>query len=483
MAPQPRIKMFWDLESCPPPTSYPGSAWDLFKAIRLFAHRYGIITSIKAYWDGVDSSNSGESTDPLRAAMPSMGVGLVDCSLVKEYSKDALSRTLAVDLLISAIDDPNNVDSPGNGVVIIISGDKSILHPVTLMMLRGYTIYLVIPDELNGVERSRASKVFNWHADVLSLNSDPSLEPTSISSRESSILESQESKGPGRSPQTARARVGLRKFSSTSHTSATGKTSDMASSYPTSPRRDPGDVNPWSPQTQPASIPASYPNPLNPFLPSTTPAMTPRTISRPIPVGSPAFRARSALDFNRTTTHSFNPVRGESTEDIRGQMMDQLSLPPTQEESSKETIDDWAAKSNWNNKGGWEMDGASWLPKPERPESRAFHLDPKVDTFRSKGPIPKASQVKRPIPGHETGPDPAAVDSSVFIPLLQNLQRARTEGKTEVLRSVIGAVFAKDKSIYEAAGVDTFNGYITLAAKKGLVNLGGIGGKAWIALK
>jgi hypothetical protein len=65
---------------------------------------------------------------------------------------------------------------------------------------------------------------------------------------------------------------------------------------------------------------------------------------------------------------------------------------------------------------------------------------------------------------------------------LQHLQRARTEGKTEVLRSVVGAVFAKDKSIYEAAGVSTFGGYITLAAEKGLVKLGGVGGKAWIAL-
>jgi hypothetical protein len=392
--------------------------------------------------------------------------------------------------LISAIDDQVNVDSTGNDAIIVICGDKSILHPVTLLMLKGYIIYLVIPDELNDVEQSRASKVFRWHADVLSLNSDPSPEPISISSRESPIPEGHGLQGAGRSLQTSHARVGRRSFSSRSHTPASKPTSDVASYYPISPQYyQPRDVYPLSPQKQPTSIPALYPNEPNPFTSSATPAMTPRTRSRPIPVESPGFRAHSTADFNRTTSQSPNSVSGGSKDNIRVQMMDQLALPPPQEELPQETDDEWASKSNWNNKGGWdvvasgwqpERDASGWLPEPERPESRSSQFDAKVDTFK-----PKASQTKQPtpIPRQKTGPDPAAVDSSVFIPLLQHLQRARTEGKTEVLRSVIGAVFAKDKGIYEAAGVSTFNGYITLAAEKGLVNLGGIGGKAWIALR
>lgn len=82
-------------ESCPPPTSYPGSPWDLLKAIRLFTSRFGIVTTIKAYWGGSDATIPEANTGPLRAAMHSMGIGLVDCSLVREYSRDALPRTLA----------------------------------------------------------------------------------------------------------------------------------------------------------------------------------------------------------------------------------------------------------------------------------------------------------------------------------------------------------------------------------------------------
>lgn len=484
-------------ESCPPPSSYPGSSWDLFKAIRLFALRFGIITNIKAYWDGADSSSSAESTVRLRAAMPSMGIGLVDCSSVKEYNADALSRTLAgefqafthdnsltmtvssVDLLISAIDNQVNINSTGNNAIIVISGDKSILHPITQLMLRGYTIYLVIPDELNDIEQSRASKVFRWHADVLSFDSDPSPEPMSISSRESPMPEGQGFQESGRSIQTAHARLGHRSVSSRSQMPASKPTSDMASYYPTSPKHHQSrDANPLSPQKHPTSIPALYSHEPNLFTPSVTSTMRPRTISRPIPVGSPGFRAHSATDFNRTTTTSSNSVPGGSLDNVRVQMMGQLTPLPAQEELPQEMDDDWAAKGNWNNKGGWGVAASSWLPEPERAESGPSQPGPKVDTFKPKSAIPKDFRQKQATPI----PNPATVDSSVFIPLLQHLQRARTEGKTEVLRSVVGAVFAKDKSIYEAAGVSTFGGYITLAAEKGLVKLGGVGGKAWIAL-
>jgi hypothetical protein len=112
--PQPKIKVFWDLGesccmfkyvlkfyschlihlgTCPPPPSYDGSPWDLLKAIRLFTFRFGVVSSFKAYGDRnvLPRSYAGS----LQAAMTSMGITVVDCSLVQEYNRDTLARTLA----------------------------------------------------------------------------------------------------------------------------------------------------------------------------------------------------------------------------------------------------------------------------------------------------------------------------------------------------------------------------------------------------
>ncbi|KAF9440616.1 hypothetical protein P691DRAFT_767501 [Macrolepiota fuliginosa MF-IS2] len=91
---QPRIKVFWDLETCPPPTAHLISPLDLLESIRVFTSGLGVVTSIKAYWDRNNAKDSTSNATSLRTAMPSMGISLTDCSSVQEYSEDALARTL-----------------------------------------------------------------------------------------------------------------------------------------------------------------------------------------------------------------------------------------------------------------------------------------------------------------------------------------------------------------------------------------------------
>jgi len=71
-------------------------------------------------------------------------------------------------------------------------------------------------------------------------------------------------------------------------------------------------------------------------------------------------------------------------------------------------------------------------------------------------------------------------DSAVFLPLLQCLQKARAEGKDQLLLSAIGMMLSKD--VYRTAGVSSLKSYITLAAQKGLVNFGGTSEREWVSL-
>ncbi|KAF9448332.1 ubiquitin-domain-containing protein [Macrolepiota fuliginosa MF-IS2] len=112
--------------------------------------------------------------------MPSMGISLTDCSSVQEYSGDALARLLTVDFLVSAIDDPMNAGGSENNILMIFSGNKTILHPISLLMFRGYTVFLVAPDENSGIRSSHATRVFNWHKEVLKIDPTPFSEPRSI---------------------------------------------------------------------------------------------------------------------------------------------------------------------------------------------------------------------------------------------------------------------------------------------------------------
>jgi len=108
--PQTKIKIFWDLSAysnqilvdlifsrnfsssviatCP----VSGSAGETLKDIRAFTCKFGVVTSIKAYWD---RNQLRPAEDALYAVMPSMGVNLVDCSSIQGYTNDGLIKMLS----------------------------------------------------------------------------------------------------------------------------------------------------------------------------------------------------------------------------------------------------------------------------------------------------------------------------------------------------------------------------------------------------
>ena len=72
---------------------------------------------------------------------------------------------------------------------------------------------------------------------------------------------------------------------------------------------------------------------------------------------------------------------------------------------------------------------------------------------------------------------------TMFKPFIHVLLAARECGISHPLRSTIGlALVQSDNQVYQRAGVSKFRDYATLAEQAGIVELGGRGGSAWIAL-
>jgi len=71
----------------------------------------------------------------------------------------------------------------------------------------------------------------------------------------------------------------------------------------------------------------------------------------------------------------------------------------------------------------------------------------------------------------------------IFRILVESLQSNKSKGLFRPLRSNISVQIAKNGLTYKAAGVAKFSQYVALAEKRGIVEIGGSEGNAWIALK
>jgi hypothetical protein len=95
--------------------------------------------------------------------------------------------------------------------------------------------------------------------------------------------------------------------------------------------------------------------------------------------------------------------------------------------------------------------------------------------------ITRTEITKETIPA-EAQPMPKTVPS-LFTTLVESLQKQRDKGIPRPLRSVISIdIIAKDKKLYERAGVQKFSQYSALAEKAKIITLGGTQATAWISL-
>jgi hypothetical protein len=358
---------------------------------------------------------------------------------------------LLVDTLISAMDDPG---SDEKDILMIISGDESVLYPISLLMFRNFTIFLVAPDESN-IQGSRATRVFRWYQDVLGYW--PGLDPEQPTSTLGLMSPPQRSVTSGQYMAPSRPPV----LSAVS--AMTPKSKDNislpSSHYPTPPVLSPRDSAPRNfGNNHSAEIPATT----KPSAPSKQNEMRPSQVPQPIP------------------------------------------KEPVQQIEE----DSWGADGGWNTSGGWTMSGNSWdadpvtpAPKPEikpqkperesKPEQKPQAIQPPPPKFQSSSgstqvqasmqPPPKRSQSNSSsakAPNASKRPQSSAFNA-VFDPLIQILRE--TEDRS-MRRAQLGEYLAKCKGLYSSAGVNSFGEYIVLATKLNIVTLLGVGGLQKIEL-
>lgn len=321
---------------------------------------------------------------------------------------------------------------------MIVSGDESVLYPISLLMFRNYTVFLVVPDE-NSIPCFQATRVFSWYQDVLSCISN---------------LDTEQS------------------------TSASGMLSPPQRSV-TSGHRFP---------------------PSRPPVPFTTSAMTPESkddISLPhhptLPVWkSPQASAFSNLGNNHAeevpaTLKSSNPSKHNEIQPS------QVPKPISEEPARQSEVDDWGASGGWSTSGGWTMTGANWDSNPVSPAPKP-DVKPKKPQREPKAASVQQPKATQPPPKKsQSGPSSVSAQAShpgekprspasnpAFEPLLEILRQAENQS---MKRSQLGEHLAKRKGLYSLAGANGFSGYIELAVKYNLVMLRGVDGLQTVKLK
>lgn len=94
--------------------------------------------------------------------------------------------------------------------------------------------------------------------------------------------------------------------------------------------------------------------------------------------------------------------------------------------------------------------------------------------------LPSSSKHDPPV---DIAQGPLSQVSDTLTPLVTILRNLYLGGHKTPLRSMVGEKLSTHyQDVYKNAGVAGFSGYISMAEKERLVQLGGTGGKAWIIL-
>jgi hypothetical protein len=320
-----------------------------------------------------------------------------------------------------------STDTYAQDIIVVLSGDESILYPISLLMFRNYTVFLVVPDDNNNVQPSQATRIFNWQRDVLGTRVE---EPPPI-------------------PETIVA----------------PETPPPAATVPNR-----------------AWVVFGKRVPVRPIALECTPVTTPRNRSRSVTsLGPPLHpRAASGLSSNSTKINAMDS-KPSNTEDTRASTDTpayRVSMaPPISEPLEPEQPTQNDTYVGWNTYGQWLA--GDWNVEPEQGSSENYQSNPSI--ARSFDPVHHLEGSVDEMEAH-TGYSfqlPKEVPLSVFDPLLQILRESR---RRSMGRSKLGEEMTRHKSVYKEAGVRNFQEYVSLAVKRELVIAGGIEGNQFVRL-
>ncbi|KZT29332.1 DUF537-domain-containing protein, partial [Neolentinus lepideus HHB14362 ss-1] len=147
---QDKVSIFWDFENCQPSSGVDACA--LTENIRRIAHRFGQVTSFKAYIDLALLSRNARPA-AFRAQLQASGVLLIDTP--HHNKKEVADKVMIVDMMAFAL------ENQPPATVILITGDSDFAYLVSVLRFRLYRVVLITPRTLSTV-KTLACVTLDW---------------------------------------------------------------------------------------------------------------------------------------------------------------------------------------------------------------------------------------------------------------------------------------------------------------------------------
>ncbi|GJE97096.1 NYN domain-containing protein [Phanerochaete sordida] len=515
------VAIFWDYENCSPPHS---AGYTVVDNIRQIAHNYGTVKLFKAYLE-LSEQNSSRSLG-LRSELQSCGVSLTDCP--HNGRKDVADKMMIVDMLTYAI------DTPAPATIILISGDRDFVYAISILRFRRYNVVVIAPSNAHSSLKSGASYLLDWDRDVLgkhardrharhvsadaSANRSQWREPdigargSAIDSPVNSIPSPTATRGPRRHSCNARpSGMPSPTFLKCPSSEALGDllSVPVAHSFPPTPHH-----NARALRAEPPGPPSRLPDaPGAVHLESNVlqAALDVAASNRRTPISPGTTTSGVFSDFEGTSSLFDGDNSPDSSSNCEAASETPARDIPLGETSSFD-LATGERRANTNPVASCKFPAiATGADSPPSLSVRMATPDTAAEALGLRGELdnrtfavwgaPGMPSVPGSIASARAGTSPtdylqptsidlplASLDSmpgaNPFQSLIDILDSARRVGQTQLLRSHVAIQLTKrNERVYHTAGVTKFREFAALAAKFGIVELGGQEGNAWIALQ
>ncbi|KAF8803941.1 DUF537-domain-containing protein [Phlegmacium glaucopus] len=508
------VAVFWDYENCPSPTNASGYA--IVNNIRSIVQTFGSIKLFKAYLEVIEQVPVSRAA-VLRSELQSSGVSLTDCP--RNGRKDVADKMIIVDMLAHAI------DNPAPSTIVLISCDRIFAYALSILRLRCYRIILITLSNAHPSLRAQASLCFDWLSDVV--DSTSSYQPPSPRRRKTSSAPAQDKfysdykghnvlRSPFQESYDERYPSNIQSMSYFQDETRRRDDSRMP------PKHDPGR------DFLPPHLQQSERQPVVSSVASSTLCSAPERG----PVASSCLNGSietpltmSALDSNSsqttltpntstgstpklTTCGSIVPSKSSAHSTLRGSDLPNLTQHQVANVTEAVSFDSAmrvvlpAEPDPSPQQGAYSLINAQTQNLSSLDQMYDSDSDP--DSPPARSDISPPLNITRPpstfLPSSINATASANAESTVkadhplqppsfppipdkFKILIRCLKSHRSKGSLRPLRSLIGLEIANNGTTYRQAGVMNFSQYVAMAAKAGVIELGGSDGTSWVALR
>ncbi|KAJ6455792.1 NYN domain-containing protein [Mycena sanguinolenta] len=444
------VAIFWDYENCHASSQISG--YEIVSGIRNVAHRFGPVKYFKAYMEVPDPDTFRSLS--LRSELQSSGVSLTDCP--HNGRKNVADQMIMVDMLAYAM------DHPAPATLILISGDRDFAYAVSILRLRRYDV-VVISLPLPGAHislKSQASVYLDWNAEVLGYTSS---QPEGRADSPSAVRNPFNSQSPGAHRTSHLPTPGTPFIKDVKLPPKHDATAVSGLNRSASYFEDPFSPKVTSPQVVAPSVPTPASAPEPPFK-------APGLRERPEVVAGRTYAGKPSQEPEENNVETVTTlVQSAYTPSFRQVLENNGDVNATPSQSTLTAAPPVCSSA------------AVEVPQPTPPPEPC---SPPVTFAGCATAAGSAIDVTIP-PGRNTNDEARSLElvPPIYQTLVDALRQCRTKGIDRPSRSVIAVdIVAKDKKVFERAGVKKFREFTALAEKDKIITLGGTQASAWISL-